>query len=189
MPDIYPLVEKFVIDAFTKAGKHSSIRHFQRTVYWVEQLKPDVDEALQCAAVAHDIERAFRAKDYNKVLESPAGYTDAEHMKYHQEKGAEILCDFLISRGVDQYFIQRVRNLISKHEVGGDGDQDILKDADSVSFFENNIEYFLSGVAKVGKEKIRAKFQWMFDRITSEKARDIARPWYEEAMKKLNTQT
>lgn len=82
--------------------------------------------------------------------------------------------------------IERVRNLVSKHEEGGNDDQNVLKDADSVSYFEVNAGRFIKKhLQKVGKEKIRKKFDWMFSRITSEKARAIARLWYEAALKKL----
>jgi len=77
--------------------------------------------------------------------------------------------------------------LISKHEEGGNDDQNLLKDADSISFFENNVPLFLTKhVSEVGKEKVKEKFDWMFNRITSEKAKQIARQWYEEAIKKLD---
>ena len=32
--------------------------HFDRTVYWLQQLRPDADGALLIAAISHDIERA-----------------------------------------------------------------------------------------------------------------------------------
>lgn len=77
--------------------------------------------------------------------------------------------------------------MISKHEVGGDDDQNLVKDADSISFLENNVDVFLSEhVQKSGKEKVRDKFNWMFDRITGEKAKELARPLYEEAIRRLN---
>jgi hypothetical protein len=77
--------------------------------------------------------------------------------------------------------------LVSKHEVGGNQDQNLLKDADSISFLENNVDNFVSKkVSETGKDKVRDKFDWMYNRITSETARQIARPWYEAAIKKLD---
>jgi len=38
----------------------------------------------------------------------------------------------------------------------------------------------------MGAEKIKDKFDWMFNRITSEKAKEIACPWYEEGLRQLN---
>jgi hypothetical protein len=76
--------------------------------------------------------------------------------------------------------------LIARHEEGGSDDQNVIKDADSVSFFENNIDHFLNDLLKKwGNEVVKDKFQWMLERITSEKAKVIAKPWYEQAMESL----
>lgn len=71
--------------------------------------------------------------------------------------------------------------------MGGTEDENILKDADSISYFENQVPFFLNVmVKKVGKNRVKEKFQWMFDRITLDKAKELARPMFEDAMKKLN---
>ena len=76
--------------------------------------------------------------------------------------------------------IERVKMLISKHEVGGNDDQNLLKDADSVSFLENNVDHFINNlVSETSKEKVKDKFDRTFNRITSQQAREIARPRYE----------
>ncbi len=184
MTALYQKVEQFVVDSFTKAGDTGGIRHFKRTVYWIQQLKPDADEALLIAAIAHDIERAFRETGYGEKFQK--GFRTDEHLVYHQEKGTEIIEGFLQKQNADKKLIERVKKLISKHEVGGDDDQDILKDADSVSFFENNVEQFVTKfVPEVGKENVKDKFDWMFNRISNEQAKKIALPWYKEAIKQL----
>jgi hypothetical protein len=79
-----------------------------------------------------------------------------------------------------------VEYLIAKHEEGGDDDQNLLKDADSLSFFENNIDHFFNDmVGIIGKEGLLRKFQWMFERITLKKAEDLARPFYMKAMQRI----
>lgn len=140
------------------------------------------------AAIAHDIERARRIKEYEeRFKQSEKGFMDQGHMKYHQDKGAEVISDFLREQGAGVEFIDRVASLISRHEVGGSDDQNILKDADSISYFEVNAGRFIKKHLKnVGKEKIRKKFDWMFNRITSENAHEIARPFYEAAIRKLS---
>lgn len=182
--ELYQKVEQFVIDSFSKAGNVDGIQHFRRTVYWIQQLKPDADEVLLIVAVAHDIERAFREPDYSEKFQK--GFRSNEYLTHHQEKGAEIIADFLRKQNADEEVIGRVKQLISKHEVGGSGEQDILKDADSVSFFENNVDYFVTRIVpEVGRENVRDKFDWMFNRISNEKAKQIASPWYKEAIKRL----
>jgi|SRR3989338_7415549 len=184
--ELYKKAEQFVIDSFNKAGKSSQIKHFIRTVHWMKELKPDADDALFISAVAHDIERVFRKQDMEDKKRS-LSYTDPEFFRLHEERGAEIIGDFLKQQGATAEIIERVKMLVSKHEEGGNDDQNLLKDADSVSFFETNISLFLTKhVQDVGKEKVREKFDWMYKRITSEKAKQIARPWYEEAIKNLD---
>lgn len=186
MPEsLYEKVEKFVETAY--AGKFGMI-HFKRTVYWIKQIKPDADEAMLIAAVAHDIERAFRTEgDLQTQKMKQSGMKDDAFLKYHQEKGAGITAEFLAQNNAAPKMIEKVKMLIAKHEVGGTKDQNILKDADSISFFENNIPHFLTDhVKKLGKEKVMEKFDWMFERITSDQAKKIAKPLYEKAIKQLN---
>lgn len=96
------------------------------------------------------------------------------------------MVEFLRKHGADKNLIDRVRMLISRHEEGGSEDQNLLKDADSISFFENNVDYFLTKkVLEVGKEKVREKFDWMFNRITFDKAKKIAKKMYQEAIRRL----
>lgn len=189
--DIYNKVEQFVIDSFTKAGKPGTIRHLQPTAHWVKVLRTDADEAMLCAAVAHDIERAFKKVNTQEMIKSsPQGYKDEHFLKIHQEESANVIAEFLREQLVENDFITRVIRLVSRHEVGGDNDENIIKDADSVSFFEccfdRFVPHWLLMQEKLGGEKVREKFDWMFNRITSEKAKDIARPWYEKALEKLN---
>jgi hypothetical protein len=166
----------------TKNTGADAMRHFERTAYWAKQLRPEADEALLVAALAHDAERVFHGEP---TIQKGQDLKEADYLLKHQEGGAEIVENFLKTNGADAAFIDRVRGLISKHEEGGSDDQNLIKDADSVSFFENNIEYFLRSTGKYGLEVVRDKFTWMFERSTSEKARDITRPWYEQAIARL----
>jgi len=185
--NFYKKVEQFVIDTFTKANDDHGIKHFLRTVHWVKVLKPDADEALLISAVAHDIERGFRNhSSYDYIKKTVKGFRSDEHLTHHQNEGAKIIGIYLQQIGADKKLIERVKMLVSKHESGGNEGQNLLKDADSVSFFENNVDRFVhQKVGETSKEKVRDKFDWMFNRITSEKAKQIARPWYEEAIKRL----
>ena len=182
---LYKKSEQFVVDAFKEIGNERGIKHFLRTVYWTKQLRPNADEALLISAVAHDIQRAFRKKDFPENT-SGNPLLNPAMLDNHQKKGAEIITDFLVKQNSDQKLIDRVKMLVSKHEVGGNADQNLLKDADSISFFENNTGYFIEKLVPLfGKEVIEEKFDWMYERITSKKAQQIARPMYEKALKKL----
>lgn len=182
--DIYQKTEQFVRKSFAKKG--GDMKHFIRTVYWVKRLHPEAGQNLLIAAVSHDIERAFRSDSIEHAQNSEKGFLDEKHLKDHQEKGAQIIFDFLAREGASEEFAGEVKSLVARHEVGGTKEQNVLKDADSVSFFENNTEHFISEKAgELGKEKVKEKFDWMFSRISSSRAKEIARPWYESGIKRL----
>ena len=159
-------------------------KHLRRTADWIRKLRPEADDALLIAGSCHDIERS--PKHRVGKLEVMLEITGKEYLKKHQERSGRIMRDFLLQAGADPNFAKRVENLIAKHEEGGDDDQNLLKDADSVSFFENNIDHFFNDMAgTIGKEGLLRKFQWMFERITLKKAEALARPFYLKAMKRL----
>ena len=181
--ELYKKVEDFVTESFTKSGGVWQLPHFKRTVHWVETLKKDADLALRIAAVSHDIERAFREPAWDDVRKKRTHtFRDPDFISYHQEKGASLMAEFLKSIGAPENIGARVAERISKHEVGGTPDQNVLKDADSVSFFENQVWEFIPRLLKrTSRENVEEKLRWMFERITSEEAKNIARPLYEKA--------
>ena len=185
MQNLLQKVTEFVSEPFVKAGKTQNTKHLERTVYWLKQLKPAADEAMLIAAMSHDIERAFRQEDMEK-LKKAAGTLDKEFLNRHQERGSKIMAEFLEKCGADKELIAKVERLITHHEKGGDEEQNLLKDADSISFFENNIPTFLTkAVAEIGKEEVRKKFDWMFERITSPEAKEMVKEWYAKAVEGL----
>ncbi len=156
--------------------------HFERTVFWMEKFSPIFTEAHRIAAYCHDIERAFNDKKNEQV----ENYLDPAFLKDHQEKSAEIISNFLKSENAPKDLIDKISHLISKHEVGGDEEQNALMDADSVSFFETNARMFIVKKAPVeGYEKIKEKFDWMFNRICSEDHKHYARINYKKWLAEL----
>ena len=176
-------VKKFVDESFQ--GKH--VKHFDRTVHWVEILRPDADEALLIAAYGHDIERGHRKPEHQNIYhQSEKGFRDENMLRLHQDEGARIMGEFLAEKNADDKLIERVKHLITYHEEGGDEDQNLLKDCDSISFFETNAAHFVTEKApKIGKEKVKDKFEYMFERITSDKAKKLAEPFYKKALQDL----
>ena len=75
--------------------------------------------------------------------------------------------------------------MIKLHEVGGTSEADLLKDADSISYFEVNAPQHIEKFGKpLGKEKLMTKYNFMFNRITNEKARQICEKWYNKLIRK-----
>lgn len=52
---------------------------------------------------------------------------------------------------------------MEKHEFGGDKASDVLKEADSLAYFEYNIPSYLK---RNGKERTKEKIKFMYDRLS-----------------------
>lgn len=189
--EIYNKTKEFMISSFEQAEKSSKINHHLRTAALVQILWPDAGMSLLTAAVSHDIEKAFRTPDALKENEW-SGITDLKFLRIHEERGAKIVWEFLAKIWADEPFIERVTSLIARHEEGGENenqiDIDILQAADSVSFFEDeelpNIEKMLKKEkTPQGVADIKAKVIRMYDRINIYQAKEMAREWYEKALK------
>ena len=189
MTELYKNIEKYVFDSFRKAGRIHEVLHLIRTLHWLEKLKPDVDEALRIAAISHDIERAFRRKDVKDIVKKPGGLTSKIYFKKHEIRGAKIMAGCLEKHGAKNDFINRVKMLVSRHEQGGNDDQNLLKDADSIGFFEiyANSELISKMIRHIGKKEAKRKIDFMYDRITSNEAKRITKKWYDKMIADLET--
>lgn len=179
--NFYNKTKQFMTDVFIKADDPNGVKHHERVDYWVTQLEPDADEALRTAAISHDIERGING-DWK------ASSTDPEKLRKHQDLCANITGNFLTKEGADENFIQKVKHLISSHEYGGDEEQNILSDADRLTFFENVAVRHAKTYKDRGKtkEEMKNKLDFEFNKIHSVKAKEIASVWYQEAMSELN---
>ncbi|MFA7243922.1 MAG: DUF4202 family protein [Patescibacteria group bacterium] len=181
MPDLLEKSIEFVDKSF---GKKSP--HFERALYWVKILKPDADEALQIAAYCHDIDRStwMNSKD-RPAISKKLMLQDLEAIREHEEHGAEMMYDFLVANGADESLAEKVRHLISRHEEGDDDEQNVLKDADSISYFETNAERHIAELGTFTFHELKSKTDYMFNRITSPEAKKLAEPNYKSAIEKL----
>jgi len=177
---LYNKAEQLVINALEKVDNKNDITHAKRTVHWVKQLRPDADEALLVAAVSHDIERAIYG-DWKK------GSADPEALRKHQNLSATEIEKFLKGEVADNNFIERVKYLVAHHEEGGDDDQNILCDADCLSFFEDKSLRRVKKWKEQGKtkEEMRKNMDYYFSRIITPKAKNIAKKWYDEALQEI----
>lgn len=189
MPNLVEKTRQWVKETLQGTEFEDQIAHLERTAHWVKELKPDADEALLIAALTHDIDKPFLGlEEFERKMKSKGGMFSEEYINWHESKCAEIVSNFLESEGADGKLVEKVEILILKHEEGGNERQNLLKDADSISWFENNADHFTSEemVERFGKEEIVKKVKWMYDRITSEEGKEIARDWYEEALENLD---
>lgn len=181
-------VQEFVAQCFATRDKNQEgLLHFEKTVTWLLRLQPDADEAMQIAAFAHDIERAFRSTDSAETFKNKS-LTDPEHLTAHQTKGADIIKKFLVSHGYDAQATDRVWHMIRYHEEGGDPESDLIRDADSLSYLEiNGPKHIINLLPKLGYEKVREKIDYMYTRIGSDSARQLAVPLYQSLLQQLAT--
>lgn len=139
--------------------------HSLNTQEWLLKLRPDADEILQIAALIHDIERATPDRLIQTAFESYDAYKVA-----HASRGAEIAKQMVKETGYSDKEAERIFYLVKHHETGnGDSDVDLVMDADSISYFDFNIEEYLN---YYGEEATRKKILFMRERA-SEKAKKI----------------
>lgn len=144
----------------------NDLDHANATLKWLLYLKPNADISLQIAAFGHDIDRGI-----NKITEKdrPGDIPYDQFKQMHANRSATILSSMLTENNFDESIIKKITNLVRTHEVGGDKESDLLKDADSIAYFELNIPIYLK---RNGKEKTRQKIRFMYKRA-SKRAQDI----------------
>jgi hypothetical protein len=165
-------------------------QHLLQTEAWLRRLKPGASEELLLAALTHDMERAFPGPD-SPSLDPGEGVDNPNYNIAHSERSARIVSAYLHEHGASQESIEQVARLVRAHEYGGDNDENLVQAADSLSFLEVNVDVFLgwmdAGDDKWNAHAVHAKFTWMYERIQIPQARDLARPMYEEAIRKLES--
>lgn len=154
-------IEKLTKNSFVK----EDYAHSQSVWRWVLKLKPNADIALQIAALSHDIDRSFPER---RIKREDFKIYD-EYKKKHSLKSAEIICELLKKFNFEKEIIEKVKFLVENHEVGGEVDVEILKEADSITFFELNLPSYRK-THTLQETKDKTKF--MFTRL-SNKAKEI----------------
>lgn len=144
-----------ILNILDKSDLARERSHAENTLLWVKKLKPNTSLSLQIAALAHDIERSssqrYKSEDFQSY---------EEYKKAHSERGAVILEEILRCHNLDEEIVSEATNLVKLHEIGGTENADILMDADSISFFDNNLDFYLSYKGLEGTIKqMNYKFQ------------------------------
>lgn len=133
--------------------------HAENTLEWLLKLDSNVDDALKIAALGHDIERAVEDRRIRK-----ADFHDFEAFKAaHARNSAVILDEIMLEYGVDALLAQEVHRLVALHETGGDSRSDLLKHADSLSYFEVNLPFYYQ---RNGWEKTLRRSLWGYARLS-----------------------
>ncbi len=134
-------------------------RHADNTLEWLLRLEPHADDALQLAALAHDIDRAIEELKVER-----ADFDDYDAFKAaHARNGAEILRPILFECGVERHIANEACRLVEVHEVGGDFRSDLLKDADSISYFDVNLPFYYR---REGWNEAKRRSSWGYRRLS-----------------------
>ncbi len=134
--------------------------HSRNTLAWLLKLKPDADDSLQITALGHDIERAITER---KVLRTD--FTNFDEFKVaHARNSAEILREIMLECGVQSRIIEDVYCLVCNHETGGDQRADLIRDADSISFFEVNLPLYFE---RSSYKETKRRCIWGFKRLSA----------------------
>lgn len=142
-------------------------RHADNTLEWLLRLDPKADQALQIAALAHDIDRAVEARKVRR-----ADYDDYDAFKAaHARNGAKILRGILDECGVAKSIVGEACRLVTLHEIGHDARADLLKDADGISYFEVNMPLYYE---REGWEETKRRCIWGYRRLSA-RMKEIAK--------------
>lgn len=165
---------------------YSYAEHLVKTESWLLQLQPTASEALCLAALTHDMERAFPGPDSPKALSG----VDHAYNRAHSERSARIVSAFLREQGTAEPLIEEIGELVRAHEYGGWPEANLLQAADSLSFLEVNVTRFLQSIPADDdgsrREQVRAKFNWMYERIQIPAASELATPLHASALERLD---
>jgi len=147
--------------------------HSKNTMEWLLKLDPKADEALQIAALGHDIERAVegrkvRCKDYRSY---------DEFKNAHALNSAEILREIMNECNLSKEFTEDVYLLVCHHETGGNGRANLLRDADSISFFDVNLPFYFS---RNGMKETKERYLWGYRKLSDDMKKVVANFSYED---------
>ncbi len=172
-------LEKEIAGLISRSDIKEDSKHSLLTRKLVIALHPKAPYHLQIAALAHDIERGFPNR-----LRSERFSNYNTYKKKHSEKGAKIIYALLKKHNYDEAFARRVSELVRLHEFGGNREAGILRDADTISFFEYNIYFHYRTHTR---EQTFEKAKWMYSRASGRVQRLVRAMPYRGQVKELMT--
>ena len=173
----YECTKKRILDIVKASQVPEDYPHALNTAKWIRKLGVQDAPLLEIAALGHDIERSMAGV---KVRRSD--FSDYDSFKAaHAENSARIVARIMRECGWDEASVDKVARIIRLHESGGDEEADLLRDADSLSFFEVNLPYYFQ---RHDLAEVERRCRWGYGRISS-KLRNLVRE-FRYSDKKLN---
>lgn len=134
--------------------------HSKNTLEWLLKLEPEADIALQIAALGHDIERAIE----NRKVRREHFINYDEFKAAHAKNSAKILMEIMEDCSIKKQLEDEITRLVLRHETGGDQRSNLLKDADSISFFDVNLPYYFK---RNGWDETKQRCEWGYKRLSA----------------------
>jgi len=161
------LVKRKIEGVIKGSSVPEDLIHSINTLEWLLKLMPDAGESLKIAALGHDIERAIEKRKVRRQ-----DYKDYDAFKdAHALNSANVLAEIMQACNINKKMIDEVFFLVRHHETGGTDQVDILKDADSISYFEVNLPlYFVRNNLK----EIKRRCLWGYKRLSDEGKKIVA---------------
>lgn len=166
-------VKKKIEEIIAKSSLPEDPIHSKNTLQWLLKLKPDADEALQIAALGHDIDRAI--EEHKVRRESYKDYN--EFKDAHALNSANILAEVMKECNINKKLADDISYLVRHHETGGTRNVDILRDADSISFFQVNLSYYF---IRNDIEETKKRCLWGYKKLPNNLKEKVANFKYED---------
>ncbi len=166
-------VKKKIDEIIKKSPVPEDLIHSKNTLEWLLKLKPDADDALKIAALGHDIERGIEERKVRR--EDYQNYD--EFKEVHASNSAKILAEILKECNISKKLADDIFFLVRHHETGGTRRVDILRDADSISFFHVNLPYYF---IRNGIEETKERCLWGYRKLPDNLKKVVANFRYED---------
>ena len=157
MKDLVCLKKK-IEDIIKKSSVPEDPIHSKNTLKWLLKLKPNADEALKIAALGHDIERAIEERKIKR-----SDYKTYDMFKdAHALNSAKIIGEIMKDCKINQELIDDVYFLVRHHERGGDNTVNVLRDADTISFFDVNLQFYFK---RNDEKETKKRWLWGYNKL------------------------
>jgi len=153
-------LKKKIEDIIKKSSVPEDPIHSKNTLKWVLKLKPNADEALKIAALGHDIERAIeKRKIKRRDYKTYDTFKDA-----HALNSAKIIAEIMKDCKINQELTDDVQFLVRQHERGGDNRINVLRDSDTISFFDVNLQFYFK---RNDEKETKKRWLWGYNKLSS----------------------
>jgi hypothetical protein len=159
--------------------------HLARTAYWACELDPRTPEPVIIAALLHDMERSVPGGPVIDKRNTP--WDDPEYNRAHCVRSAMVVQAWLRTQDAPDVLVAGDEVPILEHDFGRTPEGHLAQAADSLSFLEiclpRVVDWIEDGDCDLAKGQ--AKLDFMYDRIRMERAKELARPFYERDQAEL----